>query len=68
MPVSISVKILRINFNSIIRGEYFVYDLNDNTAPNIVARHWGRRSFHYDNCAIAMITLFAVQTSEGWIE
>ena len=51
-----------------IRGEYFVYDLNDNTAPNIVARHWGRRSFHYDNCAIAMITLFAVQTSEGWIE
>ena len=51
-----------------IRGEYFVYDLNDNTAPNIVQRHWGRRSFHYDNCAIAMITLFAVQTSEGWIE
>ena len=50
------------------RGEYFVYDLNDNTAPNIEARHWGRRSFHFDNCAIAMITLFAVQTSEGWIE
>ena len=50
------------------RGEYFVYDLNDNTAPNIVQRVWDRRSFHYDNCAIAMITLFAVQTSEGWIE
>ena len=45
-----------------------MYDLNDNTAPNIEARHWGRRSFHFDNCAIAMITLFAVQTSEGWIE
>ena len=25
------------------------------------------QSFHYDNCAMAMITLFAVQTSEGWI-
>ena len=50
------------------RGEYFVYDLNDNTAPNIVQRVWDRKSFHYDNCAIAMITLFAVQTSEGWIE
>ena len=45
-----------------------MYDLNDNTAPNIVQRVWDRRSFHYDNCAIAMITLFAVQTSEGWIE
>ena len=59
-------KILDTNIFS--RGEYFVYDLNDNTAPNIEARHWGRRSFHFDNCAIAMITLFAVQTSEGWIE
>ena len=26
-----------------------------------------RKKFHYDNCAMAMITLFAVQTSEGWI-
>jgi len=49
------------------QGEYFVFDLNDNTAPEIHQREWTRKAFHYDNCAMAMITLFAVQTSEGWI-
>ena len=28
---------------------------------------WERRDFHYDNCFVAMLTLFAVQTSEGWV-
>ena len=26
-----------------------------------------RKDFHYDNCFSAMLTLFAVQTSEGWV-
>ena len=49
------------------RGEYFIFTLDDSTAPEIHMRVWDRKSFHYDNCAMAMITLFAVQTSEGWI-
>ena len=28
---------------------------------------WARKDFHYDNCFYAMLTLFAVQTSEGWV-
>merc|ERR550517_1104478 len=49
------------------QGEYFIFTLDDSTAPEIHMRVWDRKSFHYDNCAMAMITLFAVQTSEGWI-
>jgi hypothetical protein len=30
-------------------------------------RIWARKDFHYDNAFSAMLTLFAVQTSEGWI-
>ena len=26
-----------------------------------------RKDFHYDNCLVAMLTLFDVQTSEGWV-
>ena len=51
----------------LLRGEYFIFTLDDSTAPEIHMRVWDRKSFHYDNCAMAMITLFAVQTSEGWI-
>jgi len=29
-------------------------------------RQWQRWDFHYDNVAYAMLTLFAVQTGEGW--
>lgn len=35
--------------------------------PTVVERKWDRKSFHYDNCFMAMLTLFAVQTSEGWV-
>lgn len=27
---------------------------------------WSKQQFHYDNVAAAMLTLFAVQTTEGW--
>ena len=60
-------KELIFNIYYFSRGEYYVFDLNDNTAPEIHQREWTRKAFHYDNCAMAMITLFAVQTSEGWI-
>ncbi|CAB4057699.1 CACNA1B [Lepeophtheirus salmonis] len=44
----------------------FHYEVPNET-PKIVERTWERRSFHYDNCFRAIITLFAIQTSEGWV-
>jgi voltage-dependent calcium channel N type alpha-1B len=47
------------------RGLYFEYtDLND--TPKVKLREWQTWDFHYDNVAAAMLTLFAVQTGEGW--
>ncbi|ESO09535.1 hypothetical protein HELRODRAFT_73530, partial [Helobdella robusta] len=49
------------------KGEYFEYQLDNNRyVPKVEERKWGRREFHYDNVADAMLTLFAVQTGEGW--
>ena len=34
--------------------------------PEPKRREWQSQSFHYDNVMAAMLTLFAVQTGEGW--
>lgn len=34
--------------------------------PRQEKRIWDNQNFHYDNVATAMLTLFAVQTGEGW--
>ncbi|XP_028033528.1 voltage-dependent calcium channel type A subunit alpha-1 isoform X3 [Bombyx mandarina] len=47
------------------QGSYFVYESNS-LLPRIHRRTWTTQSFHYDNVASAMLTLFAVQTGEGW--
>lgn len=47
------------------RGSYFVYDPGE-TIPRAEKRQWMIQSFHYNNVASAMLTLFAVQTTEGW--
>ena len=47
------------------RGEYFHFE-NTNQPPTVVPRMWQQQKFHYDNVAMAMLTLFAVQTTEGW--
>uniref|UniRef100_A0A1B0DF69 Ion transport domain-containing protein n=1 Tax=Phlebotomus papatasi TaxID=29031 RepID=A0A1B0DF69_PHLPP len=47
------------------KGSYFVFD-RDEQLPRREARIWTTQSFHYDNVATAMLTLFAVQTGEGW--
>uniref|UniRef100_A0A182Y6G6 Voltage-dependent calcium channel type A subunit alpha-1 n=1 Tax=Anopheles stephensi TaxID=30069 RepID=A0A182Y6G6_ANOST len=52
---------LNVNF----RGHFFVYDGADQL-PRREPREWKTQSFHYDNVATAMLTLFAVQTGEGW--
>lgn len=36
--------------------------------PTMEKREWKVREFSYDNVADAMLTLFAVQTTEGWAE
>ncbi len=50
------------------RGEFFVAGVNGEDRPTVEERLWEVKAFNYDNCGIAMITLFAVQTSEGWVE
>ena len=50
------------------RGEFFVAGVNGEDRPIVEKREWDVKAFNYDNCGIAMITLFAVQTSEGWVE
>ncbi|KAG5672200.1 hypothetical protein PVAND_002347 [Polypedilum vanderplanki] len=47
------------------QGSYFVFD-NDEMLPKVEKRVWDNQNFHYDNVATAMLTLFAVQTGEGW--
>ncbi|KAL4709794.1 hypothetical protein ACJJTC_001248 [Scirpophaga incertulas] len=47
------------------QGSYFVYEANS-LLPRVSPRQWMTQNFHYDNVASAMLTLFAVQTGEGW--
>ncbi|XP_046670137.1 voltage-dependent calcium channel type A subunit alpha-1 isoform X3 [Homalodisca vitripennis] len=47
------------------QGMYFVFE-EGKTLPKAEHREWKPRCFHYDNVAAAMLTLFAVQTGEGW--
>ncbi|KAF8773096.1 Voltage-dependent calcium channel type A like protein [Argiope bruennichi] len=48
-------------------GEFLVFQ-GDDKPPEVDKREWLHRSFHYDNVMAAMLTLFAVQTGEGWPE
>jgi voltage-dependent calcium channel N type alpha-1B len=54
-------------FLSLCRGEFFVAGENSPHIPVVEPRVWEVKPFNYDNCAAAMMTLFAVQTSEGWV-
>lgn len=49
----------------LFRGSFFVFD-NEEMLPRQEKRVWDNQNFHYDNVATAMLTLFAVQTGEGW--
>ena len=50
----------------ILQGEYFEFGEEPGQPPVVVTREWSKQQFHYDNVAAAMLTLFAVQTTEGW--
>jgi voltage-dependent calcium channel N type alpha-1B len=45
-------------------GQYYVYD--EDGHPSIEDRSWNRWEFHYDNVVFAFLTLFTIQTGEGW--
>ncbi|XP_035706296.1 voltage-dependent calcium channel type A subunit alpha-1 isoform X5 [Folsomia candida] len=45
-------------------GEFF--KIRGNGPPSLAPRMWNIQDFHYDNVIVAMLTLFAVQTGEGW--
>jgi len=49
----------------LFRGEYLFYT-SGGQPPTVMERVWQKQKFHYDNVAVAMLTLFAVQTTEGW--
>lgn len=46
-------------------GQYFVFE-DGALLPEPKKREWQSQFFHYDNVMAAMLTLFAVQTGEGW--
>lgn len=50
---------------SLKRGKFFVFDDGD-ILPKAEDRRWKIQKFNYNNVAAAMLTLFAVQTTEGW--
>lgn len=49
----------------LFRGEFLVFT-SGTQPPTVMERVWQKQKFHYDNVAAAMLTLFAVQTTEGW--
>ena len=66
MPVrNISTRNNESYLNPIFRGSYFVFE-SEEMLPKQEKRIWDNQNFHYDNVATAMLTLFAVQTGEGW--
>ena len=48
-----------------LQGHYFEFE-SEFEPPKVLPREWSKQQFHYDNVASAMLTLFAVQTTEGW--
>ncbi|CAG7728468.1 unnamed protein product, partial [Allacma fusca] len=49
----------------VCQGFYFVFE-DELSPPSVEQRKWDTQDFHYDNVFMAMLTLFAVQTGEGW--
>jgi voltage-dependent calcium channel N type alpha-1B len=63
LPVSVESSCLCHTF---IRGEFFQFGARIEDPPSVSNRVWKRQKFHYDNVPTALLTLFAVQTTEGW--
>lgn len=46
------------------KGYYF--EFGSEMLPEMKKRQWKLQKFNYNNVAAAMITLFGVETTEGW--
>jgi len=46
-----------------VRGEYIDYDQKP---PIVTARLWTLATLNFDHVAIALLTLFTVQTRDNW--
>lgn len=49
----------------IFRGQFYSYE-EDVMHPKIQNRYWLRWEYHFDNVLYALLSLFTVQTGEGW--
>ncbi|KAG4066501.1 hypothetical protein HA402_007137 [Bradysia odoriphaga] len=47
-------------------GYFFVYEGEPTRITTMEKRIWKVQNFHYDNVLAAMLTLYAVQSTEGW--
>lgn len=47
-------------------GDAFKYETLDKAPVPTIKRQWLRHNFNYDDVLAAMLTLFTVQTGEGW--
>lgn len=47
-------------------GDAFKYESLDKAPVPTIKRQWLRHNFNYDDVLAAMLTLFTVQTGEGW--
>lgn len=65
IPASPFARHAAVTLTCRFRGEYFVFT-SDKRPPEVRRREWKSQLFHYDNVMAAMLTLFAVQTGEGW--
>jgi hypothetical protein len=52
-------------FLGVCRGEFFDY-VDPRKPPVVRERLWTKWEFAYDDVLSAFLTLFAVQTGEGW--
>jgi voltage-dependent calcium channel L type alpha-1D len=48
------------------QGQFISYAYSDINRPVVMTREWVRYPYHYDNVLSGMLTLFIVQTFEGW--
>jgi hypothetical protein len=60
-----SIYLNKYVYDIYFRGEYFEFT-SKYKPPEVKKREWKRHPFHYDNVIAAMLTLFTVQTGEGW--
>lgn len=60
------VLLINIFLFNYLRGTYLLFEEGDVNNPVIKEREWDRNTFHFDDVAKAMLTLFTVSTFEGW--